>query len=170
MGTFLISSERFVDLFITLKQLQYLGNNKDVNLYNLTWDFNAKLLSEFIFHSKRDYRYRDFLECFDFTDDFHSLNLISALNRAVQKHLLTGIYEDRAYISRYYTNFRVMEDNSEFSAIMREFIEDFDYFCLDKELYLKNAGAFMNEELQGVGDNTRMIFDLQRRVVRKYEE
>jgi len=162
-----ISSERFIDLFITLKQLQFLGDTKETNLYNCTWTFDSKMLSEFIFHSKKDYRYNDFLRCFDFNERY-CISLISALNRAVQKHLLTGIFDDKAYISRYYTNFRVIEDNNEFSGIMQEFIESFDYFCLDKNSYLKNAVAFMNEELQGVGDNSRMIFDLQRRIVKQY--
>lgn len=164
-----ITSERFIDLFITLKQLQFLEDNKETNLYNYVWSFDTKLLSEFIFHSKKDYRFREFLNCFNF-DGTYSINLISALNRAVQKHILTGIFDDNAYISRYYTNFRVLEDNDSFTSIMEEFINSFDYFCLDKGLYLKNSEGFMNEELQEKGDNSRMIFDLQRRIVKKYKE
>lgn len=164
-----ISSEKFIELFITLKQLHFLKDSEGPNLYNLVWSFNIKLLSEFIFHCKKDYRYKEFLRCFEFKDKY-SISLISELNRALQKHLLTGIYDDEAYISRYYTNYRVVEDNSEFVSIMQEFIESYDYFCLNKDFYLKNAEGFMNGELQGVSDNSRMIFDLQRRILKKYNE
>lgn len=164
-----ITSERFIELFITLKQLQCLGDNKDSNLYNLEWSFSTKLLSEFIFHSKKDYRYRDFLSCFNFNGSY-SLNLISALNRSLQKHLLTGIYDDIAYISRYYTNFHILESNKEYMGIMQEFISNFDFYSLDQNLYLKNSEIYQNEGLQEVGNNNRLIFDLQRRVVRKYIE
>lgn len=165
----ILTSEKFIELFIILKQAQYLKESKGSNLYNLDWSFNTRLLSEFIFHCKKDYRYKEFLRCFDF-NGVYSLNLISALNRAVGKHLLTGIYEEKAYISKYYTNYLILENNAEFINFMQEFIECFDYFCLDKSLYLKNTEAFMNDELQGVGDNSRLIFDLQRRVVKKYNE
>lgn len=165
----ILTSEKFIELFIAIKQAQYLKKNEGSNLYNLDWSFNTRLLSEFIFHCKKDYRYEEFLKCFDF-NGFYSLNLISALNRSLQKHLLTGIYEEKAYISKYYTNYLILENNARFIPFMQEFIESFDYFCLDKILYLKNAENFMNDELQGVGDNSRLVFDLQRRIVKKYDE
>lgn len=164
-----ISSERFIELFITLKQLQILGNNKEPNLYNFLISFNTRLLSEFILFSKKDYRYKNFLTCFNFNGEY-SLNLISALNRALGKHLLTGIYDDEAYITRYYTNYRVIEENIEYCTIIQEFIKSFDYYCLDKELYIKSTEAFINDELQEAGDNSRTIFDLQRRIIKEYEE
>ena len=158
-----ITSDKFIELFITLKQINFLKQSEGPNLYNLTWTFNTKLLSEFIFHSKKDYRYKEFLRCFNFSDGY-SINLISAINRAISKHLLTGVFDDEAYITRYYTNYQIIEDNKGYVSIMEEFITGFDYFCLDKKLYLENVTSFMNNELQGVGDNTRMIFDLQRRI------
>ena len=65
-----ITSDKFIELFITLKQLHFLKQSEGPNLYNLTWTFNTKLLSEFIFHCKKDYRYKDFLSCFNFNDGY----------------------------------------------------------------------------------------------------
>lgn len=165
----LISSEKFIELFITVKQIRFLQDNKNANLYNESLSFSTSLLREFIFHSKKDYRYREFLRCFNF-DGNYSLDLIFALNRALNKHLLTGVYDDIAYISRYYTNVRVIEENNDFYSIMLEFIEGFEWFCINKETYLSNSMNFVNGEEQGVGDNSRMIFDLQQRIRKNYEE
>lgn len=164
-----ISSEKFIELFITVKQIRFLQDNKNANLYNESLSFSTSLLREFIFHSKKDYRYREFLRCFNF-DGNYSLDLIFALNRALNKHLLTGVYDDIAYISRYYTNVRVIEENNDFYSIMLEFIEGFEWFCINKETYLSNSMNFVNGEEQGVGDNSRMIFDLQQRIRKNYEE
>ena len=165
----ILSSERFIELFISLKQKQHLNESEGTNLFNLSWSFDVRLLSEFIRHSKKDYRFCDFLKCFSFNGEY-SISLIFELNRALQKHLLTGIYDDKAYISRYYSNYLILANNQEFINIMEGFIDCFDYFCLDKDLYLKNAENFMNEDPQGVGDHSRILFDLQRRIVKTYEE
>lgn len=165
----ILSSERFIELFISLKQKQHLNESEGTNLFNLSWSFDVRLLSEFIRHSKKDYRFCDFLKCFSFNGEY-SISLIFELNRALQKHLLTGIYDDKAYISRYYSNYLILANNQEFINIMEGFIDCFDYFCLDKDLYLKNAENFMNEDPQGVGDNSRIVFDLQRRIVKTYEK
>lgn len=165
----ILSSERFIELFISLKQKQHLNDCEGPNLFNLDWSFDVRLLSEFIQHSKKDYRFCDLLNCFSFNGEY-SISLIFELNRALQKHLLTGIYDDKAYISKYYTNYLVLANNQEFINIMESFMDCFDYFCLDRDLYLKNAENFMNEDLQGVGDNSRIVFDLQRRIVKTYEK
>lgn len=164
-----ISSEKFIELFITVKQIRFLQDNKNANLYNESLNFSTSLLREFILHSKKDYRYKEFLSCFNF-DGNYSLDLIFALNRALNKHLLTGVYDDIAYISRYYTNVRVIEENNDFYSIMLEFIEGFEWFCINKEAYLSNSMNFVNGEEQGAGDNSRMIFDLQQRIRKNYEE
>lgn len=169
MREYLITSDRFIELFITLKQVQFLSENKDKNLYNENWSFDTKLLSEFIFHCKKDYRYQELLSCFNYSG-MYCLSLIVALNRALQKHLLTGIYNDIAYLSKFYINIRILEDNSEFASIMEELIDNFDCFCLDKTIYLASTDGYMNENLQSEGDNSRLIFDLQQRIRKKYED
>lgn len=168
-----LSSERFIELFITIKQMRHLKDNNASNLYNAEWSFNITTLKEFIFHSKKDYRYKDFLQSFDFVlvnGTEYSINLAIALNRAMSKHMLTGIYEYVAYISRHYINHRILEESSEFYNLMNEFINDFEYFCLDKKTYLQNSEYFTENSSLNTNDNTRMIFDLQRRIIKKYED
>lgn len=168
-----ISSEKFIELFITLKQVRHLGNRKDSNLFNAEWSFNTYLLNEFIFYSKRDYRYKDLLNSFSFTynsrNNPYSIELSLALNHAKSKHLITGIYDDIAYISRFYVNNRILTENVEFYDITNSFINDFDYFCFNKEEYLKSREKIAIESSPEL-DNSRLVFDLQRRIVSGYEE
>ncbi len=157
-----ITSDKFIELFITLKQLDYLQNTEETNLYNLKWSFDINLLNDFIFHSLKDYRYCDILSCFKFNGEY-SIDLILALNRALAKHILTGIYDYEAYISKFYVNTRIVEDNKEFYNFMLDFIKNFDYFCLDKETYKKNSEIYLASD-STIVDNSRLIFDLRRKL------
>lgn len=158
----LISSDAFIELFITLKQIEYLNSTKNVNLLSTILIFNTKTLEEFIFLSKKDYRFKEFLSSFNFIDNY-SIDLVLALNKAVAKHLLTGIYDMEARVSLYYVNNRILEENCDYYYMMYDFINSFDEYCLDKEEYLKNNKLYMQESLDYL-DNTRMVFDLQRRI------
>lgn len=156
-----ISSDAFIELFITLKQIKFLDHNLNGNLLSMSLTFNTKTLEEFIFLSKKDYRFREFLRAINFEGDY-SIDLVLALNRAVTKHLLTGIFNMEARISLYYVNNRILEDNYENYSLMFEFIEAFDEYVIDKVEYLKNNKVYMQES--DYLDNTRMVFDLQRRI------
>lgn len=165
-----ISSDSFIELFITVSQIRHLNYEEQGNLFNANWSFDINCLTEFIFYAKNDYRFKEFLSCFKCIYDnniLYSVDLWLSLNRAKSKHFITGIYNNKAYISRFYVNNRVLVENSLYYDLMNELIDDFEFFCIDKENYIKGRKEFLVSDQV---DNSRTILELQRRIVKKYED
>ncbi len=165
-----ISSDSFIELFIAVKQMKHYGKTSE--LY-LPWTFNINTLQEFILHSKNDYRYSEFLSCFNFVFGNgvpFCLEFYLSINRAKSKFLISGVFDDEAHITKNYNNARVISESENLYDLMELFVTDFDTYVKDKSGYLRGNTIFGNNRTQEYANNARNIFELARRMTNKFED
>lgn len=167
----MINSDDFVSLFIALKQVE-LSMYQNNNLFDASWSFNIEALNRFICYSQRDPKYIELLQDFyvvinnarTLEGQVINLKLMMGINRAYERHLLTAIVDDVAYISRAYINANIIRNNSYFEPIMKDFIRDFNSFTASPIEYLDNLQMVASGVEQASAFNERTIYDLQRRM------
>lgn len=170
--TELLDCDDFVALFITLKQLEFSSKQYSGVHISLDWSFNIEVLNSFIWYSQRNPKYIRLLEGFNVVVDnldgkfVQVINpkLMMALNRAMQKHLLTTIAGDMAYISRSYMNPNILRDYYYLEGIMKDFIQDFDVFVINPTNYLEEVQMVASGSEQAAAQNERDIYNLQRKI------
>lgn len=172
MADYMINCDDFVALFITLKQLEFSSKQFSRLYLSMECSFSLESLSSFICYSQRNPKYIKLLEAFDVViDSFngeiaHVINakLMMALNKAMQKHLLTTIAGDIAYISRSYMNPNILREYYYLEGIMKDFIRDFDAFVINPTIYLDEVQMVASGSEQAAAQNERDIYNLQRKM------
>jgi len=158
-----ITSKDFIWYFITILQLNFLDNKEDI------WSFDIEELKKFIFLSKKDYKYYDILKDFDFSylnEELFSIDYITAINNARDKHVITVIVEDIAYLSRSNINTSILFYKGEFEGIMRNFVEDFKFYMLDPKGY--RAAIIESESGNQIkASYDHMVYNLKRGIANK---
>lgn len=125
-----ISSDNFILLFITLKQIELLEKGES----NI-WSINYNSLKEFISINKKVSRYRDVLEGFSFINGV-SKELVIALNKCINKHVITTFVDDEIYLSRVNIKYYLINMYPEIVDVLEDFLNDFNTYLLDPEGYI----------------------------------
>lgn len=168
---YMINGDDFIALFIALKQVE-LSMYQYNNLLDTSWSFNIEELNRFICYSQRNPKYIALLQCFDVVIDnagtmkgkVVNIRLMVALNRAYERHLLTAIDKDTAYISRAYMSASIIRNYEYLEPLMKEFIADFNTFALNPTEYVDNLQMVASSSEQTTAFNERAIYNLQRKM------
>lgn len=160
-----LSSDNFIMLFLTLFQLRLYSRN--INYLMADWHFNMSELSRFMSFSKQTSKYYHFLKCFNFAVGGYSIELITAINKAKGKKIITVSDGDTFYISRAYHNGNIIELLSDFVPLMNEFIDDYLLYVEEPNRYLESIDNVNVLDAAGQIDYNFNIFALQRSLKEK---
>lgn len=156
-----ISSNDFIWYFVTILQLNFLDAKKDL------WCFNVEDLKKFISLSKKDYKYYNLLRDFNFeyfNAELFSINYTTAINNAKDKHVITVIVADVAYLSHININTSILYYYSEFEGIMRNFVEDFKFYLLNPKGYEELIATNSDVGEQARASYDYMVYNLKREI------
>ncbi len=154
----ILEENNFVALFCSLLRLKYDENNKRRhNIINNCY-FNYLELCDFIFKMKSDFRFYELLKEIDIIINygvFYSINLITSINRAKSRYLITAVDGDNYYVSRAYDKTTILRDNAEWIPIMGEFIKEYLSYIEIQDMK-EDYGC-------STGVNMRDVYDLKLR-------
>lgn len=155
----LITSDNLILLFMTLKQIEFLDNNMGE-----IWSLNYSALSEFIKLNKNNPKYQKILEDFEFMENV-SKELIIAINRVKNKHIITTIVDDIIFLSRVNISFSIVNNyDPELLDLVASFIAEFNRYSIDPEDYINELLKVETESKIIEATNTRNILQIQRRI------